>query len=566
MAESSAKAIIKTNNYTIKKVYLKFLKLCAMGVLASTVGVVCDSFIAGNYISENAISAISLSNPVYLLSTMVFMIFSLGGATVSSQFAGQGSFDKTSLIYTISMKIGLLVSCILGAVIFLFRVPIIQAFGAADPEVIAMASDYIIGLCISMPFVLIFNASMSFIGLDGSPQIGFLATVVMAVSKIALDILFCAGLRFGIMAVSLTTGISALLGYLVCRLHFRKKYCTLKFVPLQGNLNLLDLILITGFPNAVTFLWNAIRGIITNHVLVSAGGLNAVAASGVSDNISSLLTVVVMSFGYAMTSFLGLFYGEKDKRSMHDVFAVALKMGLISSAVCSVLIFASSSFLPHVFGLKDATALAYATSAIRFLASYFIAIGFFYLFMYTYQSTRHTLLANYVVLAKTLLFFVPILFLLSSALGVTGIWMAQSVSDWLALISLLIMILIRTRKLSINSLLLLPKDFDDITLYADVSVYYTQHSLQIFSDTLIHRVSKEIHDRTILAARNVIAQGPETDRKTFDIRIAEIDGKTTIRMRYCGVPFNAAADISGTRYQYSLGFNTIVIPIAVAQE
>ena len=63
------------------------------------------------------------------------------------------------------------------------------------------------------------------------------------------------------------------------------------------------------------------------------------------------------------------------------------------------------------------------------------------------------------------------------------------------------MILIRTRKLSINSLLLLPKDFDDITLYADVSVYYTQHSLQIFSDTLIHGVSKEIHGvfRTLTA-------------------------------------------------------------------
>lgn len=563
MASDREKTYVKTQDYTIKKVYWKFLKLCGMGILASTVGVVFDSIIAGNFIKETAISAISMANPVYLLSTMTFMIFALGGATTCSQFVGQGEHEKTNVIFTLAVKIGFGVSLILGIAIFLFREPIIQALGASDPKLIAMTADYIAGLCISMPCVLLFNVLMSFISLDGSPPIGFLATVVVAVSKIALDILLCAVLNVGIIGVSLTTGISSLLGFGVCLLHFKKEYCTLKFVPWRQEVSLLGVILLTGMPNAITFLWTALRTIIHNRVLLSVGGVAAVTGSGVSENVNSLLTIVVMVFGYTLTSLLGLFYGEKDRRSMHDSLAIAVKSGVIVSLVCSVGIFIMAPGLPGAFGVRDAAAASAAVSAAHYLAGYFVSLELFYISMYTYQSTKHTGFANYIVLAKTLIFYVPLLFLLSSTMGLNGVWVAQLIADWLALASIFVIVAVRTKKnpFNINNFLMLPEEFDEITLYADVSVFYTEHSLELFNEVLRTRVEPPIVDRTTRVARNIIHQGPETDKRSFDIRIAEIDGVTTIRIRYGGKPFNAATDIEGTDYRFALGFNTVVVPI-----
>ena len=144
-----------TRNDTIKKVYIRFLKLCGMGIIASTIGVVFDSALAGNVIKGMAIASISIGNPVYLLSTMLFMIFSLGGATASSQFLGAGDQGKMNVIFSLCVQAGCLIAASCGLVIMLLRIPVVEALGAADPQLIEMTSNYIAGLCISMPFVLL---------------------------------------------------------------------------------------------------------------------------------------------------------------------------------------------------------------------------------------------------------------------------------------------------------------------------------------------------------------------------------------------------------------------------
>ena len=553
-----------TRNDTIKKVYKNFFVLIGMGVIASTVGVVFDSVLAGNVIKGVAIASISMANPVYLLSTMLFMVFSLGGATVCSQFIGAGEREKTNIIFSLSVKVGCLIAIICGVVIMVLRVPIVRVLGATDPHLIEMTSSYIIGLCISMPFVLLYNVFMSFVGLDGSPQIGFVSSIVAALSKIGLDLLLIVVFKMGIMGVSLTTGLSMILGLLVLRKHFKKDYCSLKFVPWRQELGLLKNIILTGFPNASSFLWAAIRAITLNKVLLGVGGIAAMSGAGMSDSIGGLLTFVLMTFGYTMTSMLGLFYGEKDKRSMHDVLALGLKWGLLVSMICAVLIFVLAPSVPGVFGLKDPAAISAGVAAIRALAGYFISMELHYIFLYVYQSTKHTKMANYIVISRQILFFVPLLYLLSGQMGLNGVWVAQVLADWLAILSVPLIVFVQTHKnpFVINNMFMLPSDFDQITLYADVSVRYTKHSLELFMSNLKSRVSQTISSRTEAVAKNIINHmGVVTSDDSFDIRIAEIDKVKTIKMRYGGKAFDASGQLPGTQHRFALGFNTVVIPI-----
>ena len=553
-----------TRNDTIKKVYKNFFVLIGMGVIASTVGVVFDSVLAGNVIKGVAIASISMANPVYLLSTMLFMVFSLGGATVCSQFIGAGEREKTNIIFSLSVKVGCLIAIICGVVIMVLRVPIVRVLGATDPHLIEMTSSYIIGLCISMPFVLLYNVFMSFVGLDGSPQIGFVSSIVAAFSKIGLDLLLIVVFKMGIMGVSLTTGLSMILGLLVLRKHFKKDYCSLKFVPWRQELGLLKNIILTGFPNASSFLWAAIRAITLNKVLLGVGGIAAMSGAGMSDSIGGLLTFVLMTFGYTMTSMLGLFYGEKDKRSMHDVLALGLKWGLLVSMICAVLIFVLAPSVPGVFGLKDPAAISAGVAAIRALAGYFISMELHYIFLYVYQSTKHTKMANYIVISRQILFFVPLLYLLSGQMGLNGVWVAQVLADWLAILSVPLIVFVQTHKnpFVINNMFMLPSDFDQITLYADVSVRYTKHSLELFMSNLKSRVSQAISSRTEAVAKNIINHmGVVTSDDSFDIRIAEIDKVKTIKMRYGGEAFDASGQLPGTQHRFALGFNTVVIPI-----
>lgn len=553
-----------TRNDTIKKVYKRFFGLIGMGIIASTVGVVFDSALVGNVIKGMAIASISMAHPVYLLSTMLFMIFSLGGATVCSQFIGAGDQKKTNIVFSLSVTVGCLIAIVCAVVIMILRVPIVQALGANDPQLVEMTSSYIIGLCVSMPFVLLYNVFTSFVSLDGSPQIGFASSVVAALSKIGLDLLLIVVFKMSIIGVSLTTGLSMILGLLVLRRHFKKDYCSLKFVPWVQELGLLKNIILTGFPNASSFLWAAIRAISLNKVLLSVGGVAAISGAGMSDSIGGLLTFVLMTFGYTMTSMLGLFYGEKDKRSMHDVLALGLKWGLLVSIVFAILIFVMAPSVPGIFGLKDPAAISAGIAATRALACYFISMELHYIFLYVYQSTKHTKMANYIVISRQLLFFVPLLYLFSGQMGLNGVWAAQILADWLAILSIPLIVFIRTGKkpFVINNLFMLPPDFDQIKLYADVSVRYTTHSLELFMSNLEKRVSQTISSRTEIVAKNIINHmGVVTSNDSFDIRIAEIDKVKTIKMRYGGEAFDASGQLPNTQHRFALGFNTVVIPI-----
>ena len=109
---------------------------------------------------------------------------------------------------------------------------------------------------------------------------------------------------------------------------------------------------------------------------------------------------------------------------------------------------------------------------------------------------------------------------------------------------------------------MLPASFDQIVLYADVSVRYTAYSLELFMSQLQKRCSRLINSRTEAVAKNIMSHmDKNTKQDSFDIRISQIDNVKTIKMRYSGESFDASGQLPGTQYRFALGFNTIVIPI-----
>jgi putative MATE family efflux protein len=552
-----------TRNDTMKHVYRKFLLLCAMGVFASTIGVVFDTAIAGNALSEHAVSAISLANPVYLFSTMMFMIFSTGGGTVCSQIIGSGKKELVPVVYTLSAVTGILISVLLAIIGIPLAQNIASASGAQGAEMLSLTSTYIVGLLISMPFVVICNVTMSFIGIDGSPDIGFISTVVNAIVKIVSDILFVR-MGMGILGIALSTGLGAFLGFLVCLPHFKRNFCTLRLVRCSGHIGILGRIVVTGLPNALGFLWMAVRGIINNRVVLGIGGEAAIAGFSVPNNISQMLMIVVMSFGYALNPIIGLFYGEKDKRAMSDSYKLAVKWGIIATSIAAVLAFIFSGNLSPVFGIKDAAALSYAQDGNRFMAVILILTFFQYILLYTFQSTRHTNLANFIVFSRSILFYIPLLFLLTGLFGVNGSWLTSIAAEFLAVASAFVYVYLRSKKNPFipENTFLLPAEFNDMTIYADVSVRYTKRSLEKFRKEIEKRVEPEIVEKSVTVIDHVIAhQSKETEKDSMDVFITREGDDGTIKIRYCGKPFDAGKDVEDADYRYSLGINTSVIKL-----
>ena len=557
-----------TQSYTVKQAYKKFLFLCGMGILASTIGVVSDTIVAGNAIGETALSAISLANPVYLLSTMVFMIFSVGGCTVFSQKIGEGVQDAGKVLFSVSLIVGVAVALLLMAIGIPASAMVAGALGASSEETIAMTSAYISGLLVSLPIIVICNVLTSFVSVDGSPNFSFLSSVVVAVGKIAFNIIYVAA-GMGVFGIALATGTAYLLGALVCLLHFKREFCTLKLINCLPHLGVLGQIVTTGLPNALGFLWQAIRSIVCNLVIIAIAGEVVIAGSSVSSNISQMFMVVSMTFGYTLCSVLSMYFGERDERAMNSTFKIAMKWGFWANVVVAAILFLSADSVAGLFGVKDPAAVAAAADSMRFTAVTFFLTFIQYNLLYTFQSTKHTGLANFIVFSRSILFYVPVLYLITPIFGLTGVWMSSVIAEILCVISPFVWVFIKTRKnpFATPTVFLLPKSFSQRTVDADVSVRYTYHSLEVFGKELAGRVGASVYDKTMQACKTLIdAQKVQTDKASMDVYISRDSEQASIKIRYAGKPFNAAEDIPGTQFRYSLGLNTIVVPLGGEDE
>ena len=113
--------------------------------------------------------------------------------------------------------------------------------------------------------------------------------------------------------------------------------------------------------------------------------------------------------------------------------AVKLASGglVLLMAVATVIL---EIFAPQLIGIfsDDPELLAMAVPAMRIGLSALVIVGPAILFVTTFQGLSKGKEALFLSLVRQLIFFVPLLFIMSRVWGLTGIWLALPISDVLA--------------------------------------------------------------------------------------------------------------------------------------
>ncbi len=110
----------------------------------------------------------------------------------------------------------------------------------------------------------------------------------------------------------------------------------------------------------------------------------------------------------------------------------SVSLGLIMAVATTILEITA----PHIVGLfaQDPQLVVVAVPAMRILLSSIAILGPTVLFVTTFQGLSKGKEALVLSLVRQLVFFVPILFVLSRLLGLTGVWLALPLSDFLGFI------------------------------------------------------------------------------------------------------------------------------------
>ncbi len=263
-------------------------------------------------VSQDAMSAVTLSDSINQLVQQVFAALATGGVIICSKFIGAEDKKKAN---EAARQIVFLMAAISGALtilMFIFRIPILSLlFGELDPDIMKEAVTYFTVTVFSFPFIALFSAAAAFFRASGKTRFPMIVALVSNGINVVGNAIFLYVLNMGVAGAALATLISRAVATIILLAELRKPHQMLvirDYFTIRPDMKLIGRILAIGIPTGIEngmfqfgklMIQSSVSTLSSDAIAAQSWasifeGLNGVAASGV--NIA-LLTIVGQTLG-----------------------------------------------------------------------------------------------------------------------------------------------------------------------------------------------------------------------------------------------------------------------------
>ena len=389
---------------------------------------IADSWVAGKFISQNALAAVGNSYEI----TLIFIAFAfgcnMGCSVVVSQLFGAKEYSRMKAAVYTSM---LTSAVICGALILvgLFGCDSLLALINTPEEVFADSKLYLDIYVWGLPFVFFYNIATGVFSALGDSKTPFTFLAVSSLSNIGMDILFVKAFDMAVAGVAWATflcqGVSCVLAVGVVLLRLRK-------IHTEGTEQLFSRELLMRFiliavPSTLQQSFVSIGNIIIQSV-INGFGTDVMAGYSAAVKLNNLVITSFTTLGNGISNFAAQNIGAGKMDRVKAGFIAGLKLIWMLCTPILLLYFIWGRGLMGFF-LDEPTELALSTGVIflRILSPFYFVVSAKLVadgilqgagMMKQFMTATFTDLILRVVLA----------FVLSeTVLGSTGIWCAWPV-------------------------------------------------------------------------------------------------------------------------------------------
>ena len=543
------KSLLKKNNRRWSITNKMFLSLFLTGSIIefSQVGAgFIDGLVISRFLGPEAMAAEGIVHPIYSIMGVISGLLAVGMQVRCAEMIGRGNRKDLSRFFSSTVYVGIIASLLATALVLIFAKPFTALLGASGngAELLVPASDYLIGIGIGIPPLIMTAILAPAFQLDSGRKTVQTGAIIEAAADILLDLL-AVKLGFGIIGVGFATAAASYLNLLYQCTHFLKKDRMLHFVRPDISVREFLQMLSLGGGRALRRLYNTIRPIILNTIIIAYGGAIAMTALSVRNNFSNFVEVFGAGIASAVALLTSMYYGEVNDEAIEAVDDYKNKVITVCCGSICVLLFLCAPFIARLYVGEDAELYHMVTFAIRMLALQNPLQALIESRVKYLQAIQLQYNMNLLLFAERLAFVILSAFLLGNLFGIYGILACFTVSDMLTLLAVIIFYVIKCRKFvpSKRDILALPNEFNfkpgdvislDIRNMADVSLA----SEQIMMFCKGHKVERRTAFYAALCfeelAANVIKHGFPNNSSAhpiIDLRVVITDKQFIIRMR-----------------------------------
>ncbi|MBR1751148.1 MAG: ATP-binding protein [Ruminococcus sp.] len=280
---------------------------------------IIDGLVVSNFYDADSLAAVGIASPMFSISGIISGLFATGMQTMCAQELGKGNIKALNRIYSAVFYVCIAVSLVFMTAELVFAPQLAALFGASGKgaELAELSTKYIRGLAIGFPAIVLSVVVSSGCQLDSGRKRVMRATIIYSVVNIIFDLLVVV-LKFGVFGIGLATSLAMYvqLGYLL--LHFKTKDRMLYLTKLDSSFKEMLEIMSLGTEKALRRIGNVIAPIVVNKMMIHYGGLLAMSAMAVHNNVNNFVSFMAVGLADATALQAGIFYGEKNDEAIRE--------------------------------------------------------------------------------------------------------------------------------------------------------------------------------------------------------------------------------------------------------
>lgn len=416
----------------VSKVITKLAIPAIIGMLINAVYNFVDTMFV-SWIGTEAMSAAQVGFPVFMIIVAFGQLFGIGGSSYVSRLLGQGNREKANQTATVIYGTTILSGIAIGACGLLFLNPLLSLFGASSANIdyaIAYTSILFIGAIFIMGNMTLNNLLRA----EGSAVISMIGLILGAVLNIILDPLFIFVFDMGVGGAALATVLAQAVTTLFLLNYYRKGKSVLRISPrfFRPTKTIYWETLKIGGPTLIRQLLASFAIGIMNRA-ASGYSTEAVAAIGIVSKVFMLGFYALLGYTQGFLPVAGFNYGAKKFQRVLQSIQVGTRVSTLYCLIMFGIFLVFAEPLIMIFK-PDPIVADLAIKGLRIWAFSFPVLGYSVIVNMLFQAIGKGKEAALLSVSRQGIFLIPLLLILPSLFGLTGVLLAQPIADALTFI------------------------------------------------------------------------------------------------------------------------------------
>lgn len=415
-------------NYPVGKVYFKLALPVVFSMIVTLIYNMADTYFIGQTGDANQVAAVSLCAPLYTFMIALGDILGLGGSSVISRLLGQKKDSDVKRISSFCFYGAFLCGIIITIIMLVFSDSALRILGT-DESTYAFASDYYKYIAFGAPFIIFSLAPSNIIRTEGLAKEVMIGSILGTIVNIILDPIFIMVLGMGVSGAAIATVIGNIIAdiFYIYIILSKSRKLTVDFSACRVKLEEMKDIFIIGIPASLTNIMQSIGIMVMNRSLYSYGN-DKIAAMGIAMKVSMIVVLILVGFSFGAQPLMGYNYGAGNKKRLKEVLKFSFIFEGILSAVMAVILIIIAKPITGLF-IGNGSIIESGALMLRIMLISTPLISVILISTVMFQSAGKALPAMILSIGRQGVIFVPIILILKSIFGYSGVIWAQTCAD-----------------------------------------------------------------------------------------------------------------------------------------